>query len=104
MDGLSAFTFRNYQINKTMAKEKFLLLIAVPKIWLLSSQNREREYQQMKFDHAAKGIANPMEPRELRRRDIARIHTEVRNRELAEMSPDQLEMRSKIRARRRRQK
>ena len=86
-----------------MAKEKFSPADYSTEDLAVELKNREREYQQMKFDHAAKGIANPMELRELRR-DIARIHTEVRNRELAEMSPDQLEMRSKIRARRRRQK
>ena len=63
----------------------------------------ENEYQQMKFDHAIKGLANPLEIRDLRRK-IARYHTEVRQRELAEMTPDQLEMRSKLRARRRRQR
>ena len=62
----------------------------------------EHEYQQMKFDHAVKGLANPMELRELRR-NIARILTEGRKRELAAMSPEDLEMRSKLRTRRRRQ-
>lgn len=60
----------------------------------------ELEYQQMKFDHAAKGIANPMEIRELRR-NVARILTEGRRREIAAMSPEELAMRSKLRARRR---
>ena len=63
----------------------------------------EREYQTMKFDHTVKGLSNPLELRELRR-NIARIHTEARRRELATMTPDQLELRSKLRARRRRQK
>lgn len=61
----------------------------------------EHEYQQMKFDHAAKGIANPMEIRELRR-NVARILTEGRRREIAAMSSDELAMRTKLRARRRR--
>ncbi|GAB4245338.1 MAG: hypothetical protein Kow0027_05620 [Saprospiraceae bacterium] len=61
----------------------------------------EVDYQKMQFDHAVKGIDNPMELREMRR-DIARIKTEIRRRELAEMSPEQLAKRSKIRARRRR--
>ena len=60
----------------------------------------EHEYQQMKFDHAARGIANPMEIRELRR-NVARILTEGRRREIAAMTPDELAMRSKLRARRR---
>ncbi len=59
----------------------------------------EHEYQQMKFDHAAKGIANPMEIRELRR-NVARILTEGRRREIAAMTSEELAMRSKIRARR----
>lgn len=59
----------------------------------------EHEYQQMKFDHAARGIANPMEIRELRR-NVARILTEGRRREVAAMSDDELAMRSKLRARR----
>ncbi len=62
----------------------------------------EHEYQQMKFDHAVKGLGNPMELRELRR-NIARILTEGRKRELAAMSPEEIEMRSKLRSRRRRQ-
>ena len=63
---------------------------------------RENEYQRTKFDHAVKGIANPMEIRELRR-NVARIHTEIRKRELAAMTPAELELRSKKRARRRKQ-
>lgn len=62
----------------------------------------ENEYQQMKFDHAVRGLGNPMELRQIRR-DIARIHTELRAREMADFTPEQLEMRSKLRARRRRQ-
>ncbi len=63
----------------------------------------ENEYQQMKFDHAVKGLANPLEIRGLRRK-IARFQTEVRQREMAEMTPDQLAERTKLRARRRRQR
>ncbi|MBK8195452.1 MAG: 50S ribosomal protein L29 [Lewinellaceae bacterium] len=63
----------------------------------------EQEYQQMKFDHTVKGLGNPMELREMRR-NIARILTEGRKRELAASSPEALETRSKLRARRRRQK
>lgn len=63
----------------------------------------ELEYQQMKFDHAVRGLANPLELRDLRR-NIARVNTEVRRRELAAYTPEQLEMRSKLRSRRSRQK
>jgi large subunit ribosomal protein L29 len=82
-----------------MAKEK-LDVAAMADAELQSNiASLENEYQQMKFDHAAKGLGNPMELRELRR-NIARINTEVRRRELAALTPDQLESRSKIRARR----
>ena len=86
-----------------MAKEK--LNVAEMTDADLKSQldSLEHEYQQMKFDHAVKGLANPMELREMRR-NIARILTEGRSRELAAMTPEELEMRSKLRTRRRRQK
>lgn len=87
-----------------MAKAETKDLTAMNEAELQSElQSLESELQQMKFDHAAKGIANPMEIREVRR-DIARIYTEARRRELATMTPEQLELRSKMRARRRRQK
>ncbi len=40
------------------------------------------EYKTLKFDHSVKGIENPLTLRELRR-NIARIKTELRTRELA---------------------
>ncbi|MCS7037749.1 MAG: 50S ribosomal protein L29 [Saprospiraceae bacterium] len=61
------------------------------------------EYLRLKFEHAARGLANPLELRNLRR-DIARYHTEARRRELEAMSPDELAMRTKLVARRRRQR
>jgi len=57
------------------------------------------QYQNMQFDHSTKGLDNPLRLRELRR-DIARIQTEIRRRELAGMSEEQLAGRSKIRNRR----
>ena len=71
----------------------------------LSSQlpSLENQLIQMKFDHASRGIANPMEIREMRR-EIARAQTEIRSREMSTMTPEELEMRSKLRARRRRQR
>lgn len=59
----------------------------------------EAEYNQMRFDHAVRGMANPMEIRESRR-NIARAKTEVRNREVVAFTPEQIASRSKIRARR----
>lgn len=83
-----------------MAKEKLNLVDMTDDELRSQLASSEREYQQLKFDHAAKGIANPMEIRELRR-NIARILTEGRRREIAAMSPDELALRSKLRARRR---
>lgn len=61
----------------------------------------EAQYQRLTFDHAIKGLDNPLTLREVRR-DIARLKTEVRRREIAEMNSEELANRSKKRARRRR--
>ncbi|MFK8009357.1 MAG: 50S ribosomal protein L29 [Saprospiraceae bacterium] len=59
----------------------------------------ETAYQKLTFDHAIRGLDNPLELRDLRR-DVARLKTEMRRREVVAMTPDQLAKRSKIRARR----
>ncbi len=59
------------------------------------------QYQKLKFDHAIKGLDNPLILKDVRR-DIARLQTEVRKREVAKMSEADLNKRSKIRRRRRR--
>ena len=61
----------------------------------------EEQYLKMNFEHATRGLEKPQELREVRR-DIARIKTEIRRREVAAMSEEQLAGRSKIRERRRR--
>ncbi len=58
------------------------------------------QYQRLKFDHAIKGLENPIGLREVRR-DIARLKTEIRRREVAEFTPEQEAGRNKLRARRR---
>jgi large subunit ribosomal protein L29 len=58
------------------------------------------QYQKLKFDHTLKGLENPLALREVRR-DIARLNTEVRRREVSQLTPEQLELRSKTKARRR---
>ena len=63
----------------------------------------ETGYRDLKFDHYTKGLANPLELRD-HRRDIARLKTEIRKRELANLSEEELANRSKIRKRRRRQR
>ncbi|HMT51778.1 MAG TPA: 50S ribosomal protein L29 [Saprospiraceae bacterium] len=53
----------------------------------------------MKFDHGSKGLQNPIELKSLKR-DIARLKTELRAREISAMTPEQLAGRSNIRLRR----
>lgn len=64
-------------------------------------EKTQKEYEQMEFDHATKGMDNPLKLRTMRR-NIARMHTILRNRELNEASDDELAKRDKIRKRRRR--
>lgn len=59
----------------------------------------EVQYQKLRFDHALKGLDNPLNIREMRR-DIARVKTEIRRREVTLMDEAGLQSRSKIRARR----
>ena len=56
--------------------------------------------EKMKFDHTVNGIANPLQLRTVRR-DVARIKTEIRRRELAAMPPEELAKRDQIQRRRR---
>jgi large subunit ribosomal protein L29 len=60
----------------------------------------EAQYNKIRFDHVIKGLDNPIVLREVRR-DIARLKTETRRRQLAAMTEEQLNNRSKIRRRRR---
>lgn len=61
----------------------------------------QTEFASMQFNHRASGLANTA-TLTIARRDIARIHTEIRKRQLANASEADLAKRSKIRARRRR--
>jgi large subunit ribosomal protein L29 len=56
--------------------------------------------EKMKFDHAVNGIENPLQLRVVRR-DLARIKTEIRRRELDKMSPEEKSKRDRILIRRR---
>jgi len=60
----------------------------------------QSQYQKLQFDHTLKGLENPLALREVRR-DVARMRTEIRRRELAALTPEGLDGRSKKRARRR---
>jgi len=57
------------------------------------------QYQKLRFDHTIKGLDNPLTLRNTKR-DIARLQTEIRRREVAALSPAQVARRSKIRLRR----
>lgn len=57
------------------------------------------QYQKLRFDHTIKGLDNPVTLKDTRR-DIARIQTELRRREVAALTPEQTAKRSKIRLRR----
>lgn len=84
-----------------MATKKYLELQEYSDADLQSElEGTETQYQKLKFDHAVKGLDNPIALREVRR-DIARLKTEARRREVAQMTEEQLAKRSKLRARRR---
>ncbi len=57
------------------------------------------QFQKLRFDHTIKGLDNPVLLKTARR-DVARVQTEIRRREVAAMAPEQLAKRSKIRQRR----
>jgi len=57
------------------------------------------QFQKMRFDHTIKGLDNPLTLRNTKR-DIARLQTEIRRREVAALTPEQTAKRSKIRLRR----
>lgn len=83
-----------------MATKKFTELQDFSNEDLLNElKETQIQYGKLKMDHAIKGLENPLVIREVRR-DIARLQTEARRRELAEMSAEQLAKRSKIRFRR----
>ncbi|MEZ4906964.1 MAG: 50S ribosomal protein L29 [Saprospiraceae bacterium] len=57
------------------------------------------EFDSLKFDHTVTGLENPLRIR-MMRRDIARLNTEIRRRELVNYTEEQLNKRDKIRLRR----
>jgi large subunit ribosomal protein L29 len=84
-----------------MASKKYLELQSFSDAELMNElKETQTQYQLQKFDHAVKGLENPVELKEIRR-DVARLKTEIRKRELANFSEEATAGRSKIRARRR---
>lgn len=57
------------------------------------------DLEKMRFDHGSKGLQNPLELQSAKK-DIARMLTELRRREVSAMSSEDLSKRSKIRLRR----
>lgn len=57
------------------------------------------QFQKLRFDHTIKGLDNPLTLRNTKR-DIARLQTEIRRREVAALTPEQTAKRSRIRLRR----
>ncbi|GLR19325.1 50S ribosomal protein L29 [Portibacter lacus] len=83
-----------------MATKKYLELQELSDADLANEiTTTEGQYKNLKFDHAIKGLDNPMVLKEIRK-DISRLKTESRRRELANLSDDQKAKRSKIVARR----
>ncbi|HFA50249.1 MAG TPA: 50S ribosomal protein L29 [Bacteroidetes bacterium] len=83
-----------------MASKKFLELQDFSEEDLMAQlEDTEAQYAKMRYDHKLTGLDNPMEMKELRK-DVARIKTEIRRRQINNMTEAQLAKRSKIRARR----
>lgn len=83
-----------------MATKKYIELQDFTDADLLNEiKTTEAQYKSLKFDHAIKGLDNPMSLREVRR-DISRLKTEARKREVTQFSSEEKANRSKIVARR----
>ena len=71
-----------------MASKKYLELQEFSNEDLVAELTEtEAQFSKLKFDHAIKGLDNPLVLKEVRR-DIARLRTEMRKRELAEVLPE----------------
>lgn len=83
-----------------MATKKFIELGEMSDTDLMAELKQiNAQYQKLSFDHTIKGLDNPVTLKNTKR-DIARIQTEVRKREIEAMTPEQKAKRSKIRQRR----
>ena len=76
-------------INQDLSTEEMLATL----------QNAETAYLQTKFDHAVSPLQDTSILGKMRK-DIARMKTELRTRELSTATPEELAKRSKIRFRR----
>lgn len=84
-----------------MATKKFIELQDMADADLVNELGVTKvQLNKLKLDHAVRGIENPLVIREVRR-DVARLKTEIRRRELAVMDEAGVAKRSNIRRRRR---
>jgi large subunit ribosomal protein L29 len=84
-----------------MATKKFIELQDMADADLVNEFKETKvQLNKLKLDHAVRGIENPLVIREVRR-DVARLKTEVRRREIAAMDESALAGRANIRRRRR---
>ena len=80
-----------------MATKKYLELKEMTQEQLISEHaSTVSAFRKMEIDHAIKGLENPLSLREVRR-DVARLATEIRRRELENIDPS---TRTNIRKRR----
>lgn len=64
------------------------------------AQEMETSLSKMKFEHAVRGLQNPQEIKNAKK-EVARILTEIRDREIQALTPEQAAKRAKLRLRRR---
>ncbi|MBT8232422.1 MAG: 50S ribosomal protein L29 [Saprospiraceae bacterium] len=84
-----------------MATKKFIELQDYTDEQLVSElEQTETNLGKLRFDHTLKGLENPLRLREARK-DVARLKTEIRRREISNMTSEQLAERTKKIARRR---
>lgn len=83
-----------------MPSKKFIELQGMTVESILEElKQAQSDLGRMKFDHGSKGLENPLLLGETKK-DIARLKTELRAREVKVMSPEDLAKRSNIRLRR----
>ena len=83
-----------------MASKKYIELQEFSDEDLANELNQTMvDYKKQKLDHAIRGLENPLVLRGVRR-DIARLKSEVRRREISKLTPEQLAGRTNIRRRR----
>lgn len=83
-----------------MATKKYLEIIELSDEDLRKELTEAKDdYIKLKFDHAVTGLENPLTIRSLRR-DISRLNTEIRRREVVAMSDVEIEKRARLRLRR----